>query len=434
MPFEERGTAAKRIAVIGGGISGMGAAHHLAERHHVVLFEAERRLGGHARTKIAGKRGDQPVDTGFIVFNYHTYPHLTALFDQLDVPVAKSNMSFGVSANAGRMEYALNSIDSVFAKRMHLANPKFLRMVRDILKFNKQSEATMRPGMSIGDLVEALGLGPWFVKYYLSPFSGAIWSTPKVKILDFPAETMIKFFRNHGILDWSENHQWYTVEGGSIEYVSRLTRSMVARSVDVRLGSAMQAVRRTDYGVEVRVKGDTWEQFDEVVFATHADDTLAMLSDATGVEQTTLSAVRYQPNNAVLHSDPSVMPKRKKVWSSWSHVETGAATRGEDAPIELSYWMNSLQPIPHDDPLFVTLNHQGHIREELIHDEATFRHPVFDAAAVTAQDTVRAINGQNRTWFCGAWMRHGFHEDGLASGLEVAQQIFNEDAMDLAAE
>ncbi|MEO0943716.1 MAG: cyclopropane-fatty-acyl-phospholipid synthase, partial [Pseudomonadota bacterium] len=335
------------------------------------------------------------------------------------------------SARQGRMEYALNSVDSVFAKRLHLAHPNFLRMVRDILKFNKQSDSTLRPDMSIGDLVETLRLGPWFVKYYLMPFSGAIWSTPKVKILDFPAETMIKFFRNHGILDWNENHQWYTVEGGSVEYVTRLMRSMTSRGVDVRLGSEMQAVRRTHFGVELRVEGAEWEQFDEVVFATHADDSLQLLSDATGVEQTALSSIRYQPNHAVLHADPKVMPKRRKVWSSWSHVETGS---GEDAPIELSYWMNSLQPIPEDDPLFVTLNHQGHIREELIHDEATFRHPVFDAAAVTAQDTVRAINGQNRTWFCGAWMRHGFHEDGLASGLEVAQQILNEDAMDLAAE
>lgn len=431
MPFEQRGTAAKRIAVIGGGISGMGAAHLLADRHNVVLFEAERRLGGHARTIIAGKRGDQPVDTGFIVFNYQNYPHLTALFNALDVPVAKSSMSFGVSARQGRMEYALNSVDSVFAQRKHLAHPNFLRMVRDILKFNNQSESALRPGMSIGDLVETLRLGPWFVKYYLTPFSGAIWSTPKVKILDFPAETMVKFFRNHGILDWNENHQWYTVDGGSVEYVTRLSSSMAACGVDIRLGSEMQTVRRTHFGVELRVKGGEWEQFDEVVFATHADDSLRLLSDATGVEQTALSSIRYQPNQAVLHADTKVMPKRRKVWSSWSHVETGG---GEDAPIELSYWMNSLQPIPEDDPLFVTLNHQGHIREELIHDEATFRHPVFDAAAVTAQDTVRAINGQNRTWFCGAWMRHGFHEDGLASGLEVAQQILNEDAMDLAAE
>ena len=431
MPFEVRGTPARRIAVIGGGISGMGAAYHLAERNHVVLFEAENRLGGHARTIVAGKRGDQPVDTGFIVFNYQNYPHLTALFDKLDVPVTESSMSFGVSARGGRMEYALNSIDSVFAQRRHLAHPNFLRMVRDIVTFNKRAEGAIQPGMTIRDLVASLGLGIWFLKYYLTPFSGAIWSTPKLRILDFPAETMVRFFRNHGILDWNENHQWYTVKGGSIEYVNRLAASMAARGVDIRLGADTRAVRRTPYGAEVRVEGGEWEAFDDVVFATHADQTLALLSDATGVEQTALSAIRYQPNTAVLHADTSVMPKRRKVWSSWSHVENGL---GADAPIQLSYWMNSLQPIPQDDPLFVTLNDQGTIREDLIHDETVFRHPVFDMAAVTAQDTVRAINGQNRTWFCGAWMRNGFHEDGLASAVEVAGLIAAEANMDLAAE
>ncbi len=431
MPFEERGSTARRIAVVGGGISGMGAAYHLAEQNRVVLFEAEKRLGGHARTIVAGKRGDQPVDTGFIVFNYQNYPHLTGLFEALDVPVAESQMSFGVSARGGRMEYALNSIDSVFAQRRHLAHPNFLRMVRDIVAFNKRAESAIRPGMTIRDLVEALRLGPWFTKYYLTPFSGAIWSTPKVKILDFPAETMVQFFRNHGILDWSENHQWYTVKGGSVEYVNRLGAAMHSRGVDIRLGCETKAVRRTANGAEVRVAGGEWEQFDDVVFATHADDTLNILSDATGVEQTALSSIRYQPNRAVLHGDTSVMPKRRKVWSSWCHVEKGA---GEDAPIELSYWMNSLQPIPHDDPMFVTLNDHGSIREDLIHDETVFRHPIFDTAAVTAQDTVRAINGQHRTWFCGAWMRHGFHEDGLASAVEVAGLIAAEANMGLAAE
>ncbi|MGR3511354.1 MAG: NAD(P)/FAD-dependent oxidoreductase [Paracoccaceae bacterium] len=431
MPFEERGTTARRIAVIGAGISGMGAAYHLSEDHHVVLFEEENRLGGHARTKIAGKRGDQPVDTGFIVFNFHTYPHLIKLFEDLEVPIAPSNMSFGVSTRGGRFEYALNSIDSIFAQRRNIANPRFLRMVRDILRFNKQAEASLTPGMTIGDLVAKLRLGSWFVRHYLTPFSGAIWSTPKLRILDFPADTMVKFFRNHGILDWNDNHQWYTVDGGSVEYVKRLAAKIEARGVDIRLGTATNAVRRTAFGAEVKCEGGEWETFDDVVFATHADDTLKLLSDATGVEQTALSAIRYQPNRAVLHADTNAMPKRRKVWSSWCHVENGA---GEEAPIELTYWMNSLQPIPHDDPLFVTLNAQGQIRDELIHDETVFRHPVFDQAAVTAQETVRAINGQNRTWFCGAWMRFGFHEDGLASAVDVANLISAETQMGLAAE
>jgi predicted NAD/FAD-binding protein len=431
MPFEERGTTARRIAVIGAGISGMGAAYHLAEENHVVLFEAEKRLGGHARTIIAGKRGDQPVDTGFIVFNHHTYPHLIDLFAKLGVPTAPSNMSFGVSTRGGRFEYALNSIDTIFAQRRNAADPRFLRMVRDIVTFNKKAEGALAPDMTIGALVSKLRLGSWFVKHYLTPFSGAIWSTPKLRILDFPADTMVRFFRNHGILDWNENHQWYTVQGGSVEYVNRLATNIEARGVDIRLGAQTDAVRRTAFGVEVKTAGGEWEPFDDVVFATHSDDALRLLSDATGVEHTALSAIRYQPNRAVLHADTNAMPKRRKVWSSWCHVENGA---GDDAPIELTYWMNSLQPIPHDDPLFVTLNAQGQIRDELIHDETVFRHPVFDRAAVTAQDTVRAIQGQHRTWFCGAWMRHGFHEDGLASAVEVAQLISAESNMTLAAE
>lgn len=431
MPFEYRGTTAKRIAVIGGGISGMGAAHYLSKSHHVVLFEAENRLGGHARTIVAGKNGDQPVDTGFIVFNKVNYPHLVDLFDELEAPITESAMSFGVSARGGRLEYGLASMDAVFAQRRNLMHPSFLRMIRDIVTFNKRAERAVRPQMTIGDLVADLQLGPWFARYYLTPFSGAIWSTPKLGILDFPAAAMVRFFRNHGILDWNENHQWYTVKGGSIQYVSRLRTSLERRGVDIRLGAATRAVRRTAFGVEVRVAGDQWEPFDDVVFATHADQSLALLSDASGVERTALSAIRYQPNRAILHSDVSAMPKRRKVWSSWSHVENGA---GEDAPIALTYWMNSLQPIPDDDPMFVTLNDTGRIRDETIYDETTFHHPVFDLAAVAAQDTVRAINGQNRTWFCGAWMRNGFHEDGLASAFEVAGLIETESAMDLAAE
>ncbi len=431
MPFEERGSAARRIAVIGGGISGMGAAWHLSESSHVVLFESEPRLGGHARTVVAGRNGDQPVDTGFIVFNHKTYPHLTRLFDALDVPTTESDMSFGVSARNGGIEYALNSIDTVFAQRRNLARPAFLRMIGDIQLFNRHALSSARLGMTIADLIAKLNLGPWFVDYYLTPFSGAIWSTPKSKILDFPADALVQFFKNHGILDWNENHQWYTVKGGSIEYVRRLQSAVEARGVDVRLGAPIQGVRRRAFGADVRVQGGDWEPFDAVVFATHSDDTLRMLSDPTGVERTALSAIRYQPNRAVLHSDASVMPKRKKVWSSWTYVEDSA---DPNAPIALSYWMNSLQPIPKSDPLFVTLNREAPIREDAIYDECVFRHPVFDAAALAAQDTIRAINGQNRTWYCGAWMRHGFHEDGLASAVEVAGEIMAENTLAMAAE
>ena len=409
----------------------MGAAYHLAEDHHVVLFEAEPRLGGHARTIMAGKRGDQPVDTGFIVFNHRNYPHLSRLFGDLDVPVAESDMSFGVSVGGGAMEYALNSLDTIFAQRRNLMRPSFVAMIRDILKFNKLAETATRPGWSVGDLCDHLGLGDWFLNYYLRPFSGAIWSTPTGRITDFPADTMIRFFKNHGLLGWYTQPQWFTVRGGSIEYVRRLETAMEARGVDIRVGAPTAGVRRTEYGAEVRVTGGEWELFDEVVFATHSDDTLSLLSDATGVERTALSAVRYQPNTAVLHADESVMPKRRKVWASWSYVDTGKAP---DQPIDLTYWMNSLQPIPKDDPLFVTLNRNAPIRDELIHDETTFRHPVYDAAAIAAQDTLRAINGQNATWFAGAWMRNGFHEDGLASAIDVVEGLRTRTALSIAAE
>ena len=425
MPFEKSRSASKRIAVIGGGISGLGAAHYLADRHSVVLFEAEPRLGGHARTRIAGKNGDQWVDTGFIVFNYATYPHLTKLFEELDVPIADSDMSFGVSINGGSFEYALKNRISLLAQPRNAVRPAFWGMIRDILKFNREAPIVARdPSMTIGQLLETLQLGDWFRDYYILPFSGAIWSTPTQDILDFPAEAMLRFFKNHGLLNPADNHQWYTVDGGSIEYVRRLEHSLFRRGVDLRPGTPVQVVRRTAVGVELKFPGGEWEFFDEVVFATHSDVTLKLLSDATGVERTTLSAVRYQPNEAVLHADTSLMPKRKLAWASWVYAEDKGAPVDR---IPVTYWMNSLQPIPESDPMFVTLNANRPIREELIYDTHTFMHPVYDVAALAAQDTVRAINGQNRTWFCGAWMRNGFHEDGIATAWNVAEAILAQD-------
>ncbi|MEO0653359.1 MAG: FAD-dependent oxidoreductase [Pseudomonadota bacterium] len=432
MPFETRRAAPKRIAVIGGGISGLGAAHMLADSHRVVLFEAENRLGGHARTVLAGRRGDQPVDTGFIVFNHVNYPHLTRLFDELGVPTAKSNMSFGASIDGGRIEYGLASVRAIFAQKRNYARPAFLKMVRDILRFNAQArDALDGADMTIGELTYKLGLGDWFRDYYLAPFSGAIWSTPTSKILDFPAEALVRFFENHALMNYTDQHQWYTVQGGSVEYVRRLSDSLYARGVDIRLGADVDAVRRNPVGVEVKVPGAGWEGFDEVVFATHSDDTLRLLADPTGVERTALSAIRYQPNEAVLHADTNLMPKRRLCWSSWVYTQG----KGEVADrIGLTYWMNSLQPIPMDDLHFVTLNATQSIREELIYDQATFRHPVYDVAALAAQETVRAINGQNRTWFCGAWMKNGFHEDGLSSAVDVAEGIAAIKPLEIAAE
>lgn len=432
MPFEHSAGAPRKIAVIGGGISGMGAANLLADTHNVTLYEAEGRLGGHARTVIAGKNGDQPVDTGFIVFNRATYPRLIGLFDKLDVPVAESNMSFGVSARGGAVEYALHGADAMFAQRRNMARPGFLRMVRDLFHFNANAARYAQDrDVTVGELLQRLGTGFWFRKYYLEPFSGAIWSTPKDKILDFPAWAMIRFFENHALLNYDGQHQWYTVRGGSVEYVRRLQLAMQRKGVSLRLGAPIDGVRRSSLGPLVKTSGAEWELYDEVVFATHSDDTLALLTDATSNEQAALSAIRYQPNHAVLHADTSLMPRRKKCWASWNHTEDA---QPQSDRIDLTYWMNSLQPIPKEDPLFVTLNSRRRIREELIYEEATFRHPVFDAGALAAQEKIAGFNGTAATWFCGAWMCNGFHEDGLASAASVVEGINRVAMTPMAAE
>lgn len=421
MPFETLGPVPRRIAVVGAGISGMAAAHLLSADHAVTLFDAEPRLGGHARTVIAGKRGDQPVDTGFIVFNRVNYPNLTRLFERLDVPVAPSDMSFGVSIGGGRFEYALKSLDTLFAQRRNLVSPKFLRMCRDILHFNANAaQLATDPHMTIGQLLEKLGTGSHFRDFYILPFSGAIWSTPSKGILDFPAFALIQFFKNHALMQLSGQHQWYTVKGGSVQYVNRLETELRRHGVDLRLGAPVMGVRREANGVMVRSQGGEWEMFDDLVMATHADDSLALLSDPTDHERSALSAVRYQPNEAVLHADSSLMPRSRKCWSSWVYTEP-AGPRPEK--IDLTYWMNSLQPIPQDDPMFVTLNSNRPIREELIYDSVTFRHPVYDRAALGAQSALRAANGALNTWFCGAWMRNGFHEDGFASAVDVVDAL-----------
>lgn len=432
MPFETGTAVPRKIAVIGAGISGMGAAHAFAKDHKVVLFEAEDRLGGHARTRMAGPNRDQAVDTGFIVFNYANYPHLTKLFEELDVPVTKSNMSFGASFSGGRMEYGLASMNALFAQRSNIASPKFLRMVRDILKFNaKGLQASQDETLTIRQLLEKLNLSNYFRDHYLLPFSGAIWSTPKEKILDFPAYAMMRFFDNHALLGATGQHQWYTVDGGSREYVSRLGADMTKRGIDIRLGAPIDAVRRTDAGADVKTHGADWENFDEVVFATHSDDTLRMLSDASAVEKSVLGAVRYQPNKVVLHSDTSIMPKRRQVWSSWVYSEDAQRT---DTEINLTYWMNSLQPWLKGEEMMVTLNSNRLIKEELIWDEVSLRHPVYDLEAIAAQEAAAAMNGTNRTWFCGAWMKNGFHEDGLSSGLDVVRSLNALDRLQHAAE
>ncbi|MFT7057898.1 MAG: putative NAD/FAD-binding protein [Pseudorhodobacter sp.] len=432
MPFQLQSPIPRRIAIIGGGISGMAAAHLLAKDHKIVLFEAENRLGGHARTVIAGKNGNQPVDTGFIVFNQVNYPNLVALFNTLNVPTVKSNMSFGASIGGGRFEYGFRDWSGLVAQKRNVANPRYWGMLRDIMKFNAQAEALAGDGaITIRDFLAKLGTGAWFRDYYLLPLSGAIWSTPTQGILDFPARAMIDFFKNHALLGVTGQHQWYTVQGGSVEYVRRVQAALTAAGADLRLGAKVAGVRREAGKVLLRAQGAEWESFDDVIFATHSDDTLRLLTDPSAAETAALSAIRYQPNEVVLHADAAMMPKRRAAWASWVYVE-GAGPRPDR--IDLTYWMNSLQPIPMDDPHFVTLNANRPIRDELIYDQVTFRHPVYDLAALAAQTQIRAMNGTQNTWFCGAWMRNGFHEDGFASAVDVVQALQATPKQAIAAE
>lgn len=393
----------------------------LSKDYHVSLFEAEPRLGGHARTVMAGKNGNQPVDTGFIVFNHANYPYMSALFQQLNVPITKSNMSFGASIDGGRLEYALTSLDALFAQRRNAMSPRFLGMVRDILKFTKRAEIVAQDrSLSLGEFLKVLGTGDAFRDHFLLPFSGAIWSTPVDKIMEFPAHAMIQFFKNHALLGVHGQHQWYTVDGGSQQYVTRLEAALKDQGTDIRLGAAVQSVTRAPGQVVVRARGGVPEAFDHVIFATHSDDSLALLGDPTPRETRALGAIGYQPNDIVLHADTSVMPKSRKTWASWVYTEDKGARSDR---IDLTYWMNSLQPIPMDDPHFVTLNTKRQIREELIYDTVTLRHPVYDLAALEAQREVQAFNGSGNTWYCGAWMKNGFHEDGLSSAVDVVRSL-----------
>ena len=422
----------KRIAVIGGGISGLGSAYVLSNTYQVTLFEAENRLGGHARTVFAGKNGNQAVDTGFIVFNYSNYPELSQLFSELNVPIAESDMSFGASLKNGTIEYALRNFDAIFAQRKNVLNPRFVKMVWDINRFNTIGLTVADDeSLTIGQFLQRLKTGDWFRDYYLLPLSGAIWSTPTEKILDFPAYAMLQFFKNHALLSRSGQHQWYTVKGGSREYVNRLENVLAQKQVEIRVKTPVASVTRHQTGVVVKTYSCEPQTFDEVVFATHSDDTLSLLSDPSKFEQQNLGSIKYQNNDVVLHSDVSVMPKLHKCWSSWVYTERKDKSTDK---IDLTYWMNSLQPIPLDDPLFVTLNSTHNIDQNQIYDQVTMRHPVYDVGVLSAQKDLSLNNGHNRTWFSGAWMKNGFHEDGLSSGLDVARSILAKDILPIAAE
>ncbi|MEM7176420.1 MAG: FAD-dependent oxidoreductase [Pseudomonadota bacterium] len=409
-----------KIAVIGAGISGMGCALALSERHDVTLFEAEGRIGGHANT-VEARFGQHrvPVDTGFIVYNTQNYPNLTGLFAHLEVPTKWSDMSFGFSMADGAFEYACDNLDKLFAQRKRVMDIRHIRMLRQILRFMKTAPEQLArgdlAGLTLGQWIAREGYGGWFRDRFLIPMGGAIWSTKLTEVMDFPAENFINFFVNHDLMTGLDKaQQWRTVDGGSREYVRRIVSRLDGRIVSGRRAVSVD-------GGQVRFADGGAAAFDQVVLACHAPQALALITpDAE--QHAILSAFQTSPNRAVLHSDPALMPKRRKVWSSWS-VISGGAVADADRPAQLSYWMNRLQSIPDETPLFVTLNPVIEPDPALVHSVHDYAHPLYTQAAFDAQKRIDTIQGRGGVWFAGAWLGYGFHEDGLRSGLRVAEAL-----------
>ncbi|MYM35805.1 FAD-dependent oxidoreductase [Duganella sp. FT94W] len=408
----------KRIAVIGAGISGLAAAYFLQRRHDVVLFEAGQYLGGHANTvdiEVEGQRC--AVDTGFLVYNEKTYPNLIALLDELGVANIASDMSFGVSMDDGALEWAGTNLDTVFAQRRRLASPSFLRMLRDILHFNRRAEAflaqSQRDGATLGELLARQGYGKLFRDAYLLPMAAAIWSSSPRDILGFPAATFLRFCLNHALLQVNNRPQWRTVRGGSRHYV----QAIAATLADYRLNTPVGGLRRVDGKVLVATAAQT-EAFDDVVLATHAPTTLALMADASADEGAILGAVRYQPNTAWLHTDARLMPQRRKVWSAWNYLSSRQSDGSR--PVCVSYWLNQLQSLPFSTPVVVTLNPPSPPAADKVLARFEYDHPIMDQPAIDAQQALSGIQGQGGLWYAGAWTGYGFHEDGLKSALRIA--------------
>jgi predicted NAD/FAD-binding protein len=442
-----------KIAIIGSGISGLAAAHALQGRAEISLFEAGNYFGGHTHTvdiTLPTARGPvtHGVDTGFLVFNERTYPQLIELLTQLDVRTSKSDMSFSVQAPAAQtgqiLEWSGSSLNTVFAQRGNLVNPRFLRMLRDVLRFNTLATRIAAEGLE-ADMMQPLAgflsqqrLSNEFRDWYLLPMLGCIWSCPTDQMLQFPVATMIRFCHNHGLLQVTNRPQWWTVDGGARHYVDKIT----AQVANKRLNTPVQRITRDAHGVSITSGGQT-ERFDKVVLACHSDQSLALLAAPSEQERATLGAIRYQPNHAVLHTDTAVLPKNQRAWAAWNYQRPSprvALTQANQSPcldsgrdsaaphasqnqVCLHYLLNRLQPLPFTQPVVVSLNPITDIDPAQVHGRFDYAHPVFDVAAIEAQRQVRWLQGQQHSYFCGAWTGYGFHEDGLKSGLAVAQLL-----------
>lgn len=423
-----------KVAVIGSGISGLAAAHRLRDRMDVTLFEAADYFGGHTHTvdvtlpSAAGAPMTHGVDTGFLVFNERTYPQLIALFAELEVPTAKSDMSFSVQVPAhdgqSALEWSGSNLATVFCQKRNLVNPRFLGMLSDLLRFNslctqiatEQRDHALR--QPLDEFLDQHRFGQAFRDWYFLPMLGSIWSCPTDQMLKFPVATMIRFCHNHGLLQVNHRPQWHTVVGGARNYV----RKIIDTLADVRLATPVLRIDRDDDGVTIHTAQGGSERFDHVVLATHSDQALAMLAQPTALEQEVLGSIAYQPNLAVLHTDVSVLPRRPAAWAAWNYERAGDDSR-ESARVCLHYLLNKLQPLPFAQPLIETLNPVRPIDPQHVIATFEYAHPVFDLRAIEAQSQLDRMQGRHRTWYCGAWTGYGFHEDGLQSGLRVARWL-----------
>ncbi len=412
-----------KIGIVGTGVAGLSAAWLLAKNHDVVVFESEARPGGHSHTvDTPGLASPTPVDTGFIVYTESTYPNLTALFKHLKTPTKPSEMSFAVSLDNGALEYSGTDFSGLFAQKANLLKPRFWSMLRDLTRFYRcaPADAAHFGMLSLGEYLNANGYGEAFRQDHLYPMAAAIWSLPAKSVADYPVAAFVDFCQNHGLLRISGRPSWRTVEGGSRTYVNQLCASLAGK---LRFGAPVVSVARRDGRVFVTPRYGEAEGFDHVVIGAHADQALAMLDNPWPAERRLLGAFPYSRNDSVLHQDASLMPKRRKVWSSWNYMADRAAL---SAPLSVTYWMNRLQAIPESAPLFVTLNPHVEPRADLILDRQMREHPIFNAAAIAAQSELWSLQGGGGVWFCGSYFGAGFHEDALQSGLGVAEQLGGE--------
>lgn len=411
-----------KVAVVGSGISGASAAWALRDVHDVTLYEAEKRPGGHTATVDIDYDGTPlSVDTGFIVYNELNYPNLTALFAHLNVTTHDSDMSFALSLDHGKLEWGGDNLKTLFAQKRNLLRPSFLLMLREVLRFNRiclqDRAAGHLAARSIGDYLNWRGFSPGFMNNYLVPMAAAIWSTPAKRMMEFPATYFVNFFENHRLI-YSERPTWRTVTGGSRNYLIKLLEPLGER---VRLDAGVVSVRRSAEGVDILDSTGRLEHYDRIVIACHTDQALRILDRPTQAEQDILNAIPYGPNRVILHRDDRLMPTRKKVWASWNYLRS--SDQRSDASVAVSYWMNRLQGIDPEMPLFVTLNPDREPRPELVFGEFSYDHPQFGNNAMQVQAQLKAIQGDNHTYFAGAWTGYGFHEDGLSSGIAAAQAL-----------